>query len=227
MLLFHVNHIGLAIISGCLVIESRVDGHTEVWLAGARIEILKHAEVLPTGRYPTQGYSGGGDPKNTVSDRIKDGGSLLPRALQKLIAMSSHRDRYGGKVAQHYKFWTTFCNDGTVLKHVGGISIPLVKKVNQTAPVREIHMNERERKFVRQKLQQLIDCGCIVKLNKPIKNGWLSNIFLRPKKDGTYHVILNLKPLNEFIEYKKFKMPTISNVTCMIRRSYKMISVDI
>ena len=130
-------------------------------------------------------------------------------------------------MARHYKFWTTFCNDRTVLKHVGGISIPLVKKVNQTAPVREIHMNDRERKFVRQKLQQLIDCGCIVKLKKPIKNGWLSNIFLRPKKDGTYRIILNLKPLNEFIEYKKFKMPTISNVTRMIRRSYKMISVDI
>ena len=75
LLLFHINHIGLAIISGCLVIENRVDGHTEVWLAGARIEILKHAEVLaevlPTGRSPTQGYSGGGDPKNTVLDRIK------------------------------------------------------------------------------------------------------------------------------------------------------------
>ena len=79
------------------MIESRVDRHTEVWLAGARIEILKHAEVLPTGCYPTQGYSGGGDPKNTVSDRIKDRGSLSPRALQKLIAMSSHRDRYGGE----------------------------------------------------------------------------------------------------------------------------------
>ena len=60
-----------------------------------------------------------------------------------------------------------------------------------------------------------------------MKKGWLSNIFLRPKKDGSYHMILNLKPLNKFIEYKKFKMPTIYNVIRMIRKSYKMISVDI
>ena len=50
---------------------------------------------------------------------------------------------------------------------------------------------------------------------------------MRPKKDGSYHMILNLKPLNKFIEYKKFKMPTIYNVIRMIRKSYKMISVDI
>ena len=83
MLLFHVNHIGLAIISGCLRIENRVDGHTEVWLAGTRIDILKHtevlAEVLPTGRSPTQGQSGGGDPKNTVFRQDKRcGGPCRP-----------------------------------------------------------------------------------------------------------------------------------------------------
>ena len=95
----------------------------------------------------------------------------------------------GGKVAQHYKFWTTFCNDRTVLKHVGGISIPLVKKVNQTAPVKEIHMNERERKFVRQKLEQLIDCGCIVKLNKPINKEaiWLYAELFLGHHDGSCH----------------------------------------
>ena len=60
LLLFHLNHIGLAKISGCLEIENKVDGCTEVWLAGARIRIPRHievlAEVLVIRRSPTQGY---------------------------------------------------------------------------------------------------------------------------------------------------------------------------
>ena len=67
MLLFHVNRIGLAIISGCLEIENRADEHTEVWLAEARIVSIKYAEVstevfIP-GRSPTLGNQREGIPK--------------------------------------------------------------------------------------------------------------------------------------------------------------------
>lgn len=35
---------------------------------------------------------------------------------------------------------------------------------------------------------------------------YISIVFLRPKKDGKYRVILNLKQLNENIEYAHFKI---------------------
>ena len=37
---------------------------------------------------------------------------------------------------------------------------------------------------------------------------FLSNVFLRPKKDGSFRMILNLKNLNSHVEYNKFKMDT-------------------
>ena len=37
----------------------------------------------------------------------------------------------------------------------------------------------------------------------------ISNIFLRPKKDGPHLLILNLKHLNRFAEYKHFKMDNL------------------
>ena len=116
--------------------------------------------------------------------------------------------KYGGKVSKHYKFWTTFCHDRNVLRHVGGITIPFTQNVKQVEPVHEIKMNENEKRFVRMKIKQLIDTGCIVPLKRKC-DGWVSNIFLHPKKDGSFRLILNLKPLNKFIEYRKFKMPSI------------------
>jgi hypothetical protein len=43
------------------------------------------------------------------------------------------------------------------------------------------------------------------------KGEFLSNIFIRPKKDGTCRLILNLKGLNESVEYKLFKMEHLQN----------------
>ena len=37
---------------------------------------------------------------------------------------------------------------------------------------------------------------------------YISSIFIRPKKDGTYRLILNLKNLNDHVEYHHFKMDT-------------------
>ena len=35
---------------------------------------------------------------------------------------------------------------------------------------------------------------------------FISTVFLRPKSNGSYRVILNLKSLNESVEYIHFKM---------------------
>ena len=36
-------------------------------------------------------------------------------------------------------------------------------------------------------------------------------IFIFPKKDGTYRLILNLKNLNDHVEYHHFKMDTLQS----------------
>lgn len=37
-----------------------------------------------------------------------------------------------------------------------------------------------------------------------------SLIFVRPKKEGSYRIILNLKALNKHVEYRKYKMENCS-----------------
>ena len=142
------------------------------------------------------------------------------------MAHNDRDEKYGGQVQKCFQFWKSFCRDRKVLRHVAGIRIPFTQEVTQKTPVREIHMKAGERKFVCQKLRDLKKSGCIEEIHHPCE-GWVSNIFLRPKKDGSYRLILNLKPLNKYIEYKKFKMPSIRTVIHMIKQGDKMISVDL
>ena len=135
--------------------------------------------------------------------------------------------RYGGNISRNYKFWSSFCKDRAVLRHIGGITIPFIENVQQEKPAREIHMSNKEREYARIKIQQLIDTSCVEKLSSVKPNGWVSNIFLWPKKDGSFRLILNLKPLNRFIEYRKFKMPSIRTVVQMIKKNSKFLSIDL
>ena len=135
---------------------------------------------------------------------------------------------HGGRVSKCYEFWKTICRDRTVLKHVGGITIPFTEDVMcQTFRPPELRFSAKERRFVRQTLQDLVQTGCIVPLKQPKKDGWHSNIFLRPKCNGSYRMILNLKPLNKFIQYKKFKMPNIYTVMSMVKPNDQLMSIDL
>ena len=55
----------------------------------------------------------------------------------------------------------------------------------------------------------------------------MSGVFIRPKKDNTYRMILNLKKLNAFIEYNHFKMESINHVIDIIKTGVYMASVDL
>jgi len=55
----------------------------------------------------------------------------------------------------------------------------------------------------------------------------VSTIVLRPKTDGSFCMILNLKQFNESVEYHHFKMDTLETVTRMTKPGCFMASVDL
>ena len=66
----------------------------------------------------------------------------------------------------------------------------------------------------------------IKEANTGIEGERFSNIFLRPKAEGTFRMILNLKKLNKCIDAPHFKMESIKNVLCMIEPGAWIASVD-
>lgn len=56
---------------------------------------------------------------------------------------------------------------------------------------------------------------------------FISNIFIRPKKNGKQRVILNLKRLNNCLEYHHFKMDTLKTAISLISKDCYMASIDL
>ena len=59
------------------------------------------------------------------------------------------------------------------------------------------------------------------------KGEYVSPIFTRAKKDGSFRVILNLKRLNTRVQYHHFKMDSLNTVLQMVKPGCFMASIDL
>ena len=58
-------------------------------------------------------------------------------------------------------------------------------------------------------------------------NQFLSNLFTIPEKGGELRPLINLKPLNHFVEYHHFKMESLSSLLVLINPNDYMITMDL
>ncbi len=77
------------------------------------------------------------------------------------------------------------------------------------APV--IPMSHEEQQAAQKSIDTLIQKGALIPWNS-MTPGVCNNIFLRPKKDGGWRMILNLKHFNDYIEKIHFKMEILNSV---------------
>ena len=67
----------------------------------------------------------------------------------------------------------------------------------------------------------------IIKVSNHEEEEFISNIFLREKKDGSFRMILNLKDLNQFTPYHHFKMDNINSCVRLMKPMCYMASIDL
>lgn len=65
-------------------------------------------------------------------------------------------------------------------------------------------------------IEKLPQKGAIITIGHE-KGEVISPIFIRPKKDGSFLLILNLKRLNVHVEYQHFKMDTLRSAINLMR----------
>ena len=126
--------------------------------------------------------------------------------------------QFGGRTRHFLPFWHSICSDRYVLGLLKGVKIPFIdnKMPRQHKILHELNMSEEEMTLVDSHLLELLEEGFIIKLDAMIPNSWVSNIFLVPKCQGGFRMILNLKELNKFIQYTKFKMDHIDKVVNLL-----------
>ena len=169
------------------------------------------------------------DPRKEIVDQllaIRDSVSDFPTFLPRLLSYlhdCCHNFK-AGRVAAHFAAWKDLTNDRVILSDVLGASIELSANPRQhRLPDRAF--KEHEYSVVHQELQKLLQKGVIMKV-KYSPSQIVSGIFLLPKKDGTFRLILNLKSFNEFVTHHHFKMDSLQSIIKLVTPSCFMASID-
>ena len=100
--------------------------------------------------------------------------------------------------------WKRLTSDHEVLNTVRGMPIEfeIVPPLQLETPNDAAHtFNKEQKKFMAGKIKELERCQIIQRCSHE-PGEFISPIFLTPKSDGSYRLILNLKKLNEFTPYQ-------------------------
>ena len=123
--------------------------------------------------------------------------------------------------------WREITCDPNILQYVQGVKISFIEGiVPRQQAYRPSVFNGQQHEIVQNEIQSLLLKG-VLRESYSEPGEFVSTIFLRPKNDGSFRMILNLKQFNESVEYHHFKMDTLDTVTKMIKPGCFMASVDL
>ena len=91
---------------------------------------------------------------------------------------------------------------------------------------KEIVFSENEKLFIDTEIERLLKLKVIAQSTNE-SGEFISTIFVRPKQDGSFRLILNLKILNNYIEYHHFKMETLQSAINMMTEGCYMACIDL
>ena len=132
-----------------------------------------------------------------------------------------------GQVKHHLPMWESLTNDPVILDAIKHHHIEFeAESPTQRIRPNKIHFSPEEIAIIDAEIAKLVSKEILTLVNYT-PDSFISNIFIRPKKDGTHRMILNLKPLNEFVDYHHFKMDTFRTALKLIRPGCFMASVDL
>ena len=129
-------------------------------------------------------------------------------------------DQYvGGNISNHFAQWVKITRDSFVLDIVrSGPKIDFFERPVCYNIKPSNSMYDTEKDTINSETEKLLQKRIIV---PPFysKGDFVSRIFTRPKADGSYRVILNLKNLNEFVTFQHCKLRVFKGC---VRHDYSM-----
>ena len=133
----------------------------------------------------------------------------------------------GGKLKLFFKQWQNLTSDKFILQTVNGYKIELDDKPIQNFIPKPIEFNGSEHDKITTEVEKFLSKNIIRECQIGEKEEYFSNIFIRPKKDGSVRVILNLKNFNEHVEKIHFKMDSLNTALWNIKPNDYFASIDL
>ena len=132
-----------------------------------------------------------------------------------------------GCISEHLANWENITSDHEILSTVKGLPIELQNTPAQHQEhIQQNNFSPAEVPIVDEEISKLIKKGVITESQNVIGQ-YISPIFLRPKSDGTFRLILNLKKFNELQPKIHFKMDTIWSILNLIKKDCFMAKLDL
>ena len=150
------------------------------------------------------------------------------KPLVTLNCLKNNVDNFvAGKISNSLQVWKTITSDRNLLNIVcQGYHLEFDSKPCGKCSRREIKFNENEQVVIDSLLGKLSQKEVIEPAYHQ-SGEVVSNIFIRPKPDGSYRLILNLSNLNEHLEYKHFKMETFKSALELVKQNCFFAKLDI
>ena len=143
------------------------------------------------------------------------------------LLISCHENDFSAANIKHcLNEWQNITSDKVILDLVKGYKIEFEEIPHQTTVPRECKFNLTELEYVRNEIQILL-AKKVIQISTFEPGQFISSIFLRPKKNGKFRMILNLKYLNEYVYYAHFKMDTLQSCLNLVTPSCFMASIDL
>lgn len=144
-----------------------------------------------------------------------------------IIAITNRPDiPFGGRISRFLNFWRSITTDSWVLTAVEhGVAIPF-----RNTPLSGFC----ERNIVHGDAIRICDAEVLSLLNKgaiemvpEAEARFTSAVFIIPKSSGGHRMIINLKPINKFIEHMHFKMESLALLRDMVRKGDHFVKIDL
>ena len=96
----------------------------------------------------------------------------------------------------------------SILQTVSGYHLEFETTPHQVNLPKFPKFSESETVLIESEIRKVISKGAVIEVF-PCDNELISTVFLVPKKTGDFRPVINLKPLNQFVEKIHFKMENI------------------
>lgn len=133
----------------------------------------------------------------------------------------------GGRLGLFRQNWESMTSDDFVLQAIKGYEIEFaIWPPKQQVLPREIKFSRAETESISEEINQMLTKNAIEEV--PFStDGFISQLFVRPKKDGGLRPIINLRGLNQFIQYEHFKMENLAVLKGLIQRNDFLAKIDL
>jgi len=132
----------------------------------------------------------------------------------------------GGRLKPFLPNWRLITTDAKILSIVKGYKLELTSEQPRRSKSFVPRFSREESEKLDNEVDKLLQKKAIKQVSKN-RVQYMSHLFLRLKKDGTFRPVFNLRSLNRFVRYQHFKIDGMKELKNAIIQGDWMVTIDL